>query len=161
MGFNKERSTNYRQTFFSNNKPFIKDRYFCAYCGKLVKKRDITIDHLFPIDAVKKSFYSRLKMRMKGFNDINDVRILVPACLSCNQRKSNKTGLWILKGKIGRSNTLWIIRKIFKVVILCFIGFMILQNKEVMNYVTTGANNIIFYISNSNLFNKASCFIFR
>ncbi len=124
-GFNTERSTTYRYAFFKNNKPYIKDRYFCSYCGRLCRKKDITIDHLYPINKAKYSRRLRRKLQRKGFKDINDVKNLVPACSKCNQYKSAKYGwLWIVKGEIGKIQWLWIPRHIIRT--LMMIGVLVL-----------------------------------
>ena len=108
----------YRKTFFSNNPPVIHNNYFCAYCGKLVNKENITVDHLYPIGAVKKDPKLQKKLKRKGIKDINDKKNLVPACRTCNKKKSANLGIWIIKGKIGKHQFLWIIRHLIRLIII-------------------------------------------
>lgn len=122
------RSTDYRRNFFKNNPPLIKNKYFCAYCGTLINKNEVTIDHLYPVNSTKKSLDLQKRLKRKGFDDINDVKNLVPACYSCNSAKSDKMGAWIIRGQIGRFQLLWIPRHILRliIIILCF-QYMIAQ----------------------------------
>ena len=113
-----ERSTDYRKTFFQNNKPVIKDMYFCAYCGKLLSRRKLTVDHLYPVAKAQRSLDLQKKLRRSGISNINDAQNLVPACMRCNQHKSANMGLWILKGKIGRHKWIWELRHALRISIL-------------------------------------------
>ena len=57
-----ERSNDYRQQFFKANKPlFGKNIYQCAYCGKLKRKKNITVDHVIPVNKVNETGYRRGK----------------------------------------------------------------------------------------------------
>lgn len=47
-------------------------------------------------------------MKIKGIHNINDVKNLISSCSKCNSRKSDKMGLWIIKGEIGRHFGYWI-----------------------------------------------------
>lgn len=96
----------------------IGNKYFCAYCGKLVSENRLSVDHLYPIGRAKKDLKLQRKLQRMGIEDINDVRNLVAACKRCNLRKGKKMGLWIFAGKIGRYNRLWVIRHIIRCIIL-------------------------------------------
>ena len=114
-----QRSADYRKNFFINNPPPILNRYyFCSYCGRLVNKNKITVDHLYPINAVKHDIRLQKKLKRKGMEDINDIKNLLPACKGCNSKKSDRMGLWLLKGKIGRYQNLWYVRHILKIAIV-------------------------------------------
>ena len=121
------RSTNYRKDYFASHPPHIKDRYICAYCGRLVKKKNVTIDHLYPVGKVKESIKLQKKLKRHGIHNVNDVANLVPACRRCNQRKSAKMGLWIIRGKIGRYPLIWCLRYAIR---LCLIITLILAIKN-------------------------------
>ena len=92
------RSSNYRMVFFEENKPAFRNKYYqCAYCGRLLTKDTVTIDHLLPIQKVKRN------------KDRNDPRNLVAACDTCNKKKGSKGGWWIALGLIGRYPVFWMI----------------------------------------------------
>jgi hypothetical protein len=113
-----ERSVNYRYHFFKNYAPAFKDMYFCSYCGRLARKDKITVDHLYPVGVAKRSIKLQKKLYKKGIKNINDIKNLVPACKSCNSRKSAKMGWWIVKGKIGKNQHMWIFRHIVRIIII-------------------------------------------
>lgn len=129
QGSFSERSSGYRKAFFKANRPYINNRYVCAYCGRLVKKDKLTIDHLYPVNKAKRSTYIQKKLKSQGLSGINDVRNLVPACRKCNQRKSDKMGVWILKGKIGRHSdirlTIRYTKLVFLIIIIIYTAFFI------------------------------------
>lgn len=125
------RGVNYRTAFFEKNAPIYKDYYFCSYCGFPLPKSKITVDHLYPIGLAKKDISFQKKLHKKGIYDINDVKNLVPACKKCNKRKGVKTGAWIIKGKIGRHQYLWVVRHILRIALmLSLIILLIYHSKE-------------------------------
>lgn len=114
------RSATYRTEFFSENPPPIRHQYyFCAYCGRLVSAQKITIDHLYPVGEVSRNLKLQKKLKKRGILSVNDIRNLVPACARCNERKGKKMGRWILRGRIGRHPSVWVIRHIFR----CLLAF--------------------------------------
>lgn len=79
---------------------------------------------------------------------INDLRNLVAACSRCNSKKSAKMGIWIIRGKIGRHQHLWIFRHIVRIAVISFLiwyfatnGFLPLYN-AIADVVHTFANQI-------------------
>lgn len=132
-----KRSTTYRKTFFKNTHPAIANRYFCTYCGRLLKKKDVTVDHLYPINVAQKSRRLRRKLKRKGITDINDIQNLVPACKKCNSRKGKRMGIWILRGKLGRHKAYWIARYGIRLMAFAIIMIMLLQtlnNAEIIHF---------------------------
>lgn len=123
-----ERSSNYRAMFFKTYEPQIGKYYLCAYCGKLLTKEKVTVDHLYPIKKVKTSQKVQQKFRKMGYKDVNDPRNLVPACSKCNSRKAAKMGSWIIRGEIGRITRLWIIRKTVRLLILCGVIYFVYRS---------------------------------
>lgn len=105
-----ERSSDYRRTFFQNNKPIVQNCYFCAYCGKLLSKKKVTVDHLFPVSKVSRDIRLQKKMARMGIYGLNEKKNLVAACMKCNRRKGTHMGKWIIKGRIGRHAWVWMIR---------------------------------------------------
>lgn len=123
------RSTDYRRKFFAANPPAFGKYYFCSYCGMPVTKKEVQVDHLYPVDKVKSSAVLQERLRRKGASSVNSLINLVPACKRCNQKKSAHMGFWILLGQIGRHQRLWFIRWpvrlaiiITVIVILCNAG---------------------------------------
>ncbi len=85
---NYTRSSSYRSVFFKCNKGVGDERYFCAYCGCLLHKDDVTVDHVFPVAAARdKKIYQRL-LKWFGITNINSNKNLAPACSYCNRKKS-------------------------------------------------------------------------
>lgn len=108
---NFERNGSYRNTFLQNNEPiFLKRYYFCAYCGKPIKKEKVEVDHLYPIGRVKYKRRLKRRLKRKGISNVNDQKNLVPSCKKCNRRKGRKMGMWVIRGKIGRVQKLWYLR---------------------------------------------------
>ena len=52
-----------------------RDRYTCAYCGKLCTSRDATVDHVLPVSRGGRSSWGNT----------------VTSCFRCNQRKADRT----------------------------------------------------------------------
>lgn len=116
-----KRGTNYRTTFFKYNTPPIGNFYFCAYCGRLISEKKITIDHIYPVYRVNKSQRLQKKLKRTGATSVNDWQNLVAACMSCNLRKGTQTGLWILKAKLGKHAGFWTFRWMLRVTLSCVI----------------------------------------
>ena len=131
------RSFDYRKRFFDANPPVIRNMYFCAYCGRLRRKRDITIDHLYPVGCAKKSIKLQKKLSNMGIENINDIKNLVPACERCNKSKSNRMGAWIVKGKIGRHPMIWVARHFLRIIIFISICLIISNARLRTNVIET------------------------
>lgn len=74
--------------------------YRCAYCGKLIEKSQVEVDHIVPVNAVRAndSIY-RDFLKDLGCESVNDSRNLVAACRECNQKKGASVDLeWIKAG---------------------------------------------------------------
>lgn len=105
-----KRSSDYRQAFFRTHKPAFGNTYFCAYCGRPVSRKKITVDHLYPVAKVHASPGLQKKLKAMGAESVNDPINLVPACKRCNSRKGTRTGTWIITGRIGSHQKLWFLR---------------------------------------------------
>lgn len=112
------RGNKYREVFFRNYKPVIGDLYFCAYCGKLIRKKNITIDHIYPVGRVRKSMSLQRKLKRRGIETVNDPRNLTPSCAKCNGHKAAKGGLWVMRGKLGQHQWIWAVRHILRLGII-------------------------------------------
>lgn len=117
-----ERSDSYRKDFLKHNKGLFGVLYFCVYCGKPITRKHMQVDHHVAINYVKKNpllkmyfgignlltnFFGRLVhgSKWKKNTGVNVTYNLVPACVRCNGDKSDKGGLWIVRGMIG--GTIW------------------------------------------------------
>lgn len=93
-----ERSQTYRSDYI-NAHPGIAGFYICAYCGRIITRKHMQVDHVIAVHRAKKSmFYRRL---VKNGESLNNLTNMVAACAKCNKRKSDKGGLWVIRGIIG------------------------------------------------------------
>ena len=118
-----DRSTSYRKDFFAANKGLLGGwLYFCAYCGKPLTRKKVQVDHHIAINHVRKNPLLKLYFglgnivsntlgyivhgsKWKKNTGVNVSYNLVPACAHCNIKKSDKGGIWIIRGMIG--GTIW------------------------------------------------------
>ncbi len=112
------RGNKYRDKFFSSNPPAFLGMYFCAYCGRPIRKSDVTVDHLYPVGKVSADHKLQRRMKRMGIRGVNDSKNLVAACLKCNQQKGKNTGIWVLKGRIGRHACVWYILHALRISII-------------------------------------------
>lgn len=117
-----ERSEGYRAEFMKTNKGLFGALYICVYCGKPITAKNMQVDHHIAINYVRKNpllkLYFGIANTFSNFfgyifhgkdwkknTGVNVSYNLVPACKKCNRAKSDKGGLWIIRGMIG--GTLW------------------------------------------------------
>lgn len=109
---------NYSRAF--RKKYFIKDSgffnkgkyYHCACCGMLLKKDKVWIDHLFPVYPVKENEYSVVNKRLLKFLHMTNIdcnKNLISLCKACYINKGCKTGIWIIRGWLGKHFIFWIL----------------------------------------------------
>ena len=122
------RSTNYRAEYFKNNRPSPGGMYRCIYCGKFYPRDRITIDHIIPVYAAEHSMGTRLGMKFLGLKSINDVKNLGAACQKCNKRKGKKTGLWVIRGALGKTKWFWTLRFLFWLTVVLYALYVAVQN---------------------------------
>lgn len=115
---NKKRSSNYRKIFFANYDTVFKDYYICSYCGKLLKKEEVTVDHIIPIAKAQKNNFYRIILRKLNIININDYKNLTCSCSECNFRKSNKAGIWIVRGFLGKNAYFWVFMKLILLIVI-------------------------------------------
>lgn len=128
-----KRSTTYRTEYFKHNKPIYKKFYRCVYCGQLLSRRKITVDHIYPVKKVNESIYYQDKLKKMGADSVNDYRNLVSACFRCNAKKSAKTGWWIIKAKIGSIKYYWPIVHMIEFIIILFILYNLYINRIIIS----------------------------
>ncbi len=118
-----ERSSNYRRHFFmEHHGVFGTGIYLCAYCGKPLTKRHVCVDHIIPVHLAGSSPKYRRMLAVRGINNVNDTRNLAPSCERCNTKKSDKAGLWIMRGYIGR---LWLVMLLRNLLLLALGGALL------------------------------------
>lgn len=124
-----ERALDYRQRFFERVRGnFGNARYLCVYCGRVLRKDKVSVDHLISVKKSQSSqFYLNL-LRKKGFENVNDIRNLAPSCKHCNSRKGTKGGLWLLRGLLGRHLSFWILVWVVRSVLLFCLVYVILSH---------------------------------
>lgn len=102
------RSSNYREKFLKENK----GPYKCRYCNKPIKKDGMVVDHIISIYQAKSNKKARTLLNARGITDVNDLRNLVASCRKCNEAKSEKMGIWIIKAYLGKYKWYWTVRKL-------------------------------------------------
>lgn len=118
------RSRDYRKKFFDENHPIFKNYYICAYCGRFLKKKDVTVDHIISIRKAQKSKVLQFILRLVRINDINDTKNLTASCERCNKKKGQKLSLsYVIRGILGRKSWYWLIYYLLIIVILIIIIF--------------------------------------
>lgn len=113
----------YRKQFLSHNKGIFGRWYICAYCGKIISVEKMDVDHICAVNYVKhnlliKLFFGTVNTisnifgpifkgkKYKKKKGINVTYNLIPSCRKCNRgEKSDKGGIWIIRGIIG--GTIW------------------------------------------------------
>ena len=94
------RSLDYRKHYFEGHNGYF-EIYCCSYCGRLLFKKDATVDHIVPVHAAERMRLVRwLYRREEG--GINSAKNLTTACSRCNSAKGSKCGIWLLRGWMGR-----------------------------------------------------------
>lgn len=120
-----ERSADYRRDYLKKHKGFF-GIYTCAYCGRLITKSNMQVDHIYPVNRAAtrtsgkvfvtlNSFWRGKKGRNQG---VNGNWNKTAACPKCNNLKSDKGGLCVTLGYLGR-----IINPIIKIAEAGVIGY--------------------------------------
>lgn len=109
-----ERASNYRQIFFSRTK----GPYKCRYCNKKLTKSNLYVDHIIPVSKAQKTKSGPLLLKINGCNNVNDIKNLAPACKNCNLKKSDKMGIWVIRGILGKYKIYWVSLMVFKIIFM-------------------------------------------
>ena len=120
------RSSDYRKIFFEQQN-YARKYTLCAYCGLPTKVTKLTVDHIIPVDKVKKTRKGRYLMKLFQIENVNEYRNLCGACKSCNSKKGRKMGLWVIRGFIGKNIPLWYARWAVRSAVVMFIILKALQ----------------------------------
>lgn len=98
MNSKYERDSSYRERYIFAHPP-KNGKYRCVYCGRLVAKDKMEVDHVVAVDRVKRNWLYRLCVP----NGVNDLNNLVCSCHRCNHKKGSKGGLWIIRGHFWKA----------------------------------------------------------
>lgn len=120
------RSSDYRKTFFEKTY-FPRSWTLCAYCGLPVTVENLTVDHIIPVDKVRKTHSAKWLMELLSIKDVNEYKNLCGACKRCNSRKRAKMGLWVIRGFIGKNQIVWYARWILRMALMLFLASCYIQ----------------------------------
>lgn len=116
------RDNQYRNTYFSQFHGGLFGLYRCAYCGKLLRKKDVTIDHIVPVSRAGDSYLCKIFLKYVGVDNVNSVKNLTASCSKCNSRKGNKVNfIYFLRGYSGRTSLGITIRRVFELISVVFL----------------------------------------
>lgn len=93
-----ERSDDYRYRFIKAHPGAFGKFYLCPYCGRIVLRKTMQVDHIVSINLANKHRAYRV---LVPNGDINSVHNLTASCPQCNNRKSDSGGGWIFLGRFG------------------------------------------------------------
>lgn len=148
-----QRSENYRANFIREN-PGIhalgKYWYICSYCGRLVTREKMQVDHVVSIDLARRKRLYRLLAPPLEKGGINGLGNLCSSCPKCNNRKSNSGGWWILKGYVGHVYYTfeWIVVIAVLVICLMFVFFGIITPENIRHFISNSiSRTAIFLVS--------------
>lgn len=83
----KRAAYNYRYYYFKKNPGLFGKIWFCSQCHKILwGKENVQVDHIWAL----------------GAGGVNRTFNTVAICKRCNSLKSDKTGLWLINGMIGK-----------------------------------------------------------
>lgn len=116
-----ERSANYRKAFLDSNP----GPWRCRYCHRKLDIYTMTVDHLVPVAAVRRSGIARRLLSALGATSVNDVENLVPSCARCNSAKGQKTGFWIVRGVVGKCRAWWVLYRALQVAAIVFLTCLV------------------------------------
>lgn len=111
-----ERASNYRNVFFSRTH----GPYRCRYCNKKLDKSAVFVDHIIPVSKCQKTSAARMLLSINNCSNVNDIKNLAPACKRCNLKKSDKMGLWIIRGFLGRYKWYWALLYVLSFIFIAF-----------------------------------------
>lgn len=119
------RASNYRSKYISYD-PGHNGWYFCLYCGRPMRKDQMTVDHIVPVDRAGRSWFVQKYLSAHGIEDVNDYKNLGPCCKRCNRKKSNHFNpYWMIQARLGKIRGFWLIRLETKLLIITVVVYMI------------------------------------
>ena len=107
------RSKDYRKQYLKKHKGFF-GIYTCSYCGKLISKNNMQVDHIYPVNGVSGGVFDNMsgKMFISVMSALHGPKALkegvnadwnkTSACLYCNGKKTDLKGAWVIRGYVGK-----------------------------------------------------------
>ena len=93
-----ERSDDYRYQYIRAHPGFMGKYYLCPYCGRIMLKKTMQVDHIVSISLANKHRAYRV---LVPDGNINNLHNLTASCPKCNNRKSDSGGFWIFLARFG------------------------------------------------------------
>lgn len=93
-----ERSDDYRYLYIRAHPGFMGKYYLCPYCGRIMLKKTMQVDHIVSISLANKHRTYRV---LVPDGNINNLHNLTASCPECNNRKSDSGGFWIFLARFG------------------------------------------------------------
>ena len=88
------------------------------------------IKRVLPVAKVKKNKnHARLLLKLKGIEDVNDLKNLVASCDKCNSTKRDKMGVWLIKAWIGKYDFYWKIKPIVTLIFWGVVCYYLYKNE--------------------------------
>jgi hypothetical protein len=96
-------SNDYRAQYFEKNRGLMGLLYICSQCGRPMSRnsKHLQVDHILaPSRFAKKrtTFFGKVKNTSMASRFLNSGFNCVAICRDCNQRKSNRMGLFVARG---------------------------------------------------------------
>lgn len=93
-----ERSDDYRYQFIKAHPGAFGKFYMCPYCGRIMLRKTMQVDHIVSIHLANKHRAYRI---LVPNGNINSIHNLTASCPRCNRKKSDSGGFWIFLGRFG------------------------------------------------------------
>ena len=125
------RTDNYKEKWLRTHP----EEYFrCVYCGRIMPRRSVTVDHVVPVSVTKRSPLTRWILQQKGYENVDDEKNLVPACYKCNYEKGTQHSRhWSMRAFLGKSETYWRLKKGLKfIAVITLIGIIVYVISEAL-----------------------------
>lgn len=134
-----ERSSDYRQQFFKENKP----PYRCRYCNRKLSKDTLVVDHIIPVYAAKTDASARRLLKIRGMNSVNDTGNLTASCVRCNKQKGSKMGIWLVRAYLGKYRLYWAVKPVITLAAVCIVIWYLIHT-GIMNDILSVARQFAF-----------------
>lgn len=93
-----EQSDDYRYQYIRAHPGFMGKYYLCPYCGRVMLKKTMQVDHIVFISLADKHQAYRV---LVPDGNINNLHNFTASCHKCNNRKSGSGGFWIFLAIFG------------------------------------------------------------